>query len=407
MGFNINLSFGRSFNTPEFAERDSSGNWFMQLFSNISKANKIKTAKHRFDAVMNNPAVLINFRLISDLGSLGRVHSFKGNVINQTDFLYTIRKKPNYFQSWEQFFKDYYYWVNMGTAYLYDSTTANIPSDVDQLYWLHPHRLEFSPEQKKALGGLIDGKSDYRKLMSSQVTYHQPNGSKKQIPLAHVKPFFSLSNGLSGNWFEGDSFLDALYKIIANSDSSLDSLGTNLKYSQKFGVSAKTDKQNLNDFPTMGDTEKSDVEQKIASKKEVTVSKSPLNIEPFVKNLSNLKLDEIFLTQYFIIGKTLGIPRDVSEAYLSGGATFENQDKSFIKFISTGLQPLGDMLVAHFMDSWKFEDLQITWKHLPAYQSVKNEQETSRKTALENLKIAMELGLDDKEKQRLLNEIMQ
>ena len=406
MGFNINLSFGRSYQ-PESIERDSAGNWFNQLFSNISKANKIKTAQQRFNAVMDHPAVLINFRLISDLGSLGRIHSFKNNILQQTDFLYTIRKKPNYFQSWEQFFKDYYYWVNMGTAYLYDPTTANTASDKDQLYWLHPHRLEFTTNQKKALGGLVEGDKEYRDLMKSNVVYHQPNGSKKEIQLKHIKPFFSLSNGLSGNWYEGDSFLDALYKIIANSDSALDSLGTNLKYTQKFGVSAKSDKQNLNDFPTMGDVEKKDVEQKIASRKEVTVSKSPLNIEPFVKSLANLKLDETFLTQYFIIGKMLGIPKDVSEAYLSGGATFENQDKAFVKFISTALQPLGDMLVAHFMESWGLEDLQITWKHLPAYQSAKRELEASRKIALENLKIASELGFDEKEKQRLLNEIMQ
>ena len=402
MGFNFNLSFGSSFKQPEYVELDRHGNWFYQLWSNLFSANKIKCAKTRYEAVMSNPAVLINFRLIADMGSLVRIHEYKENNISTTDWLYTKKKKPNFFQSWEQFIKDYYFWVNMGTAYLYDPSQGEL-NDSDQLYWLIPNKLQFSDKQTKMLQGFISSKQNYSELMREQAEYTQPNGKTIKIPLKHIKPFFSLSNGLSGNWYEGGSYLDALYKIISISDESLDSLGTNLKYTQKFAVSAKSDKQNINDFPTMGDTEKSDVEKKIASKKEVTVSKSPLQVERFVKDLANLKLDETFLTQYFIIAKMFGIPKDVAEAYLNGGATFENQSESMIKFISTSLQPLIDNLVSHFNNN----DLRATWEHLPIYQTARKSRAESRKIELENLKLAVELGLNETEKANYLNEIMQ
>lgn len=401
MGFNFNLSFGRS-SQPESVERDMHGNWFYQMFSNLFSPNKIKCAKTRYEAVMEHPAVLINFRLIADMGSLVRIHEYKENNIQTLDWIYTKKKTPNFFQSWEQFWKDYYFWVNMGTAYLYDPSNGEL-NDSDQLYWLIPDRLQFSDKQTKALKGFINAKQNYNELMREQVEYTQPNGKSIKIPLKHIKPFFSLSNGLSGNWYDGGSYLDALYKVIAISDQSLDSLGTNLKYTQKFAVSAKTDKQNLNDFPTMEDTEKSDVETKIASKKEVTVSKSPLQVDPFVKDLTKLKLDEVFLTQYFIIAKMFGIPKDVAEAYLNGGATFENQSESMIKFISTSLQPLIDQLISHFDNN----DLRATWEHLPIYQTARKSRAEGRKIELENLKIAVELGLNEKDKENYLNEIMQ
>lgn len=405
MRFSFDLNFGRSYK-PEYVERDREGNWFYQTWSSLFKANKIKCAKSRYEAVMNNPAVLINFRLISDMGSLCRIHEYKDNNINTTDFLYTLKSRPNFFQSWEQFFKDYYLWVNMGTAYLYDSSNGKLTNS-DQLYWLIPDRLQFTSKQTKMLQSLMFANKSYNELMKEMVKYTQPNGDVTNIPLKYIKPFFSLSNGLSGNWYEGGSYLDALYKVISNSDSSIDSLGVNLKYTQKFAVSAKSDKTSLADFPTMGDTEKIDVEEKIASKKEVTVSKAPLNVERFVKDIANLKLDETFLTQYFIIGKMFGIPKDVSEAYLTGGATFENQDKSMIKFISTSLQPLMDNLVATLMDQWGVKDLRATWEHLPIYQTAKKEEAESRKLDLENLKMAVELGLSDADKENYLNEIMQ
>ena len=401
MRFNLDLSFGRSYQ-PEYIERDSRGNVFYQLWSNLFSANKIKCAKTRYEAVMSNPAVLINFRLIADMGSLVRVHEYKENNIATTDWLYTKKKKPNFFQSWEQFIKDYYFWVNMGTAYLYDPSQGDL-GDSDQIYWLIPNKLQFTDKQTKMLQGFINAEKNYNELMKEQVKYTQPNGITIPIPLKHIKPFFSLSNGLSGNWYEGGSYLDALYKIISISEESLDSLGTNLKYTQKFAVSAKSDKQNLNDFQTMGDTEKSDVEQKIASKKEVTVSKSPLQVERFVKDIANLKLDETFLTQYFIIAKMFGVPKDVAEAYLSGGATFENQSESMIKFISTSLQPLIDNLVSHFNNN----DLRATWEHLPIYQTARKSRAESRKLELENLKLAVELGLNEVDKNNYLNEIMQ
>lgn len=400
MGFDLNISFGNR--KPQFAERDMHGNWFYQVWSNLFKADKFKTYGNRFDAVMDNPAVLINFRLIADMGSLVRIHKYKENVIEETDFLYSLKKRPNFFQPWEQFFKDYYFWANIGTAYLYDPSQGEL-NDSDQLYWLNPDKLQFTKEQSKALKSLVFANKTYNDLMKSNVKYTQENGDTIQIPLKHITPFFSLSNGLSGNWYEGKSYLDALYKIVRIADESLNSLGTNLKYTQKFAVSSKTDKQNLNDFPSMGDNEKNDVEQKIASKKEVTVSKSPLQVERFVKDIANLKLDDTFLTQYFIIGKMFGIPKDVSEAYLSGGATFENQSESMIKFISTSLQPLIDPLVSHF----KQDDLRATWEHLPIYAVTRKTKSESRKLDLENLKLATDLGLNESERLRILGEIMQ
>jgi len=401
MGFNFNLSFGRSYQ-PESIEIDSRGNVFYELWNNLFKANKIKCAETRYKAVMDNPAVLLNLKLIADMGSLVRIHEYKDNNIQTTDFLYTKKKYPNFFQSWEQFFKDFYLWANMGTAYLYDPSKGEL-NDSDQLYWLIPNKLDFSKEQKEALGGFVASQTVYNKLMATNVKYTQPNGKTIPIPLKHIKPFFSFSNGLSGNWFDGGSYLDSLYKIITNSDLSLNSQAVNLDKSKEFLVSKKESKDSLNEFATMGDAEKEDVERKLVNGKTFTVSKAPVNIQRIVSDLQNLKLDETFLTQYFIIGKMFGIPKDVSEAYLNNGATFENQDKSMIKFISTSLQPLMDSLVSHF----NYNDLRATWEHLPIYQTASKERAERRKIELENLALAVELGLSESDKKNYLKEIMQ
>lgn len=405
MGFNFNISFGN--NKPLHVERNERGNWFYEMWNSMFSAGKIKTNKARLDAVLDNPAVMLAFKQVADFGSLGRIHKFNDSKVVEQDALYKLKKRPNYFQTWEQFLKDYYFYVNIGTAYLYDNSIGGKLSDNDQLYFLNPAGLKFTIEQKEVLGGLVLSQKEYNNVMKTNVKYCQPNGKEINIPLKNIKPFFSVSNGLSGNWFEGLSVLDTLYKIINLSDESLNALGVNLKYSQKFGVSAKSDKQNLNEFGAMGTQEKGDIEQKIASKKEVTVSKSPLQIERFVSDIQKLKLDETFLTQYFIISKMLGIPKDMAEAYVNGGATFENQDKSAVKFISSALQPLGDPLVGYMFEAWGFEDLRITWEHLPIYASAKKSEEESRKIALENLQLAKELGFNEKDVNNSLTEIMQ
>lgn len=405
MSFEFNFSIGKS-PKPQYVEIDMNGNIFYQLWSSMFNSKKIKCANSRIEAVLDNPAVMLNFKLISDLGSLGRVHEYKKGVINVNDILYQFKKQPNFFQSWEQFIWDYYFWVNTGTAYLYDDSNGLL-GDSNNLYWLDPRRLQFNKETKDLLNSLILAKDTYKGLESKFVSYVHSNGKEMKISLKHIKPFFSMSNGISGNWYEGESPLDSLYKIISISDSSLNSLGVNLDKSKEFMVSKKESKEALNDFVTMGNDEKKDVEEKLSSSKTFVVSKAPVNVQRIVSDLANLKLDDTFLTMYFIVGKMLGIPKDVSEAYLTGGATFENQDKSSIKFISTSLQPLGDKLTAYLMNSQEKEDWRISWEHLPMFQTAKVEKENSRKTQLENLQLAVDLGLDESEVKRILTDIMQ
>lgn len=392
MGFNFSLNFGNS--QPITAERDLAGNWFYSMFSIKSSIKQLTSDKQKLDLILTNPAVLKVFKLNCDLFSLGKVYNVQNGKLIQKDFLNTIQPRPNKHQTWNQFEWDYMFYRMLGTAYLWRSNNTNLQSSETKFYWLNPAKMEFDSKLLKKLDKLTLSQSSFNELERETIKYTFEDGSKLNIPLSQITPFFDLSNSVSGNWYKGNSCIDALYKVITNNNELLDAQNINLRYSGKFGVTGQQDPNNVSQIP-MSETEKIDIESKVNGKKSVHAFKSKVDINRFVSDIANLKLDEQYLNQYFIIGSMYGIPRDVLEANLSG-STYENQEKATGKHISYALQPAGDDLINWF-SSFIGVELAISWNYLPFMQVFERDRAEVNKMKAETFKTLVDAGISAEE----------
>jgi hypothetical protein len=375
MGFNFNFGFGN--NTPQIIERDSSGNIFFEIFSG-THASKFKSEQDKINTVLSNPAVLKVFALNCDLFSLGKIND---------DFLYTQRKKPNFKQNWTQFLWDYMFFTQLGTAYLW--TPNNKLNETSPIQWLNPANIEFDTNIIDKINNLILSNITYKELIKGTIKYNFGN-TTKLIPLSEITPFYDLTNSVSDNSFKGISRIDALYKIISNSENALNAKSINLEFSQKFVASSKSESlESVN----MTDTEKQSIEGIVRSNKTVHAIKKPIDIKRFVDDIARLKLDECFYNDYFMIGSMYGIPRDVLEANLKG-STYENQEKAVNRHVEYVLKPKGQMLTDSFEDLFNYSDLVMSWEHLSFNQVFERERQEVIKLKLENEILAKENNIN-------------
>jgi hypothetical protein len=383
MGFNLNFSFGN--NAPQTIERDLSGNFFYEVLNQNANLSKFKNDKEKLNVVLSNPAALKVFALNCDLFSLGKI-----NTPTETDFLYSQRKKPNFKQNWTQFLWDYMFFMQLGTAYLW--TPNNQLNETSPIQWLNPANIEFDTNIVDKLNSLILSKITYSDIIKGTIKYNIGNTSKV-IPISEITPFYDLTNSVSDNHFKGVSRLDALYKIISNSENALNAKNINLEFSQKFVATAKNDSlESVN----MTDVEKRNIEGVVRSSKSVHAIKKPIEIKRFVDDIARLKLDECFYNDYFMIGSMYGIPKDILESNLKG-STYENQEKATNRHVEYVLKPKGQLLTDTFEEKFNYSELFMSWEHLAFNQVFEKERQEVIKLKLDNkiLADANNINLDE------------
>lgn len=320
-----------------------------------------------------------------DLFSLGEIKVWRGNKLVEDDPFLKLLNNPNPFQTKRQILWDYMFWLMFGNAYLYiDSSDAEKESN--KLYFLDTQKIDFPKALRDNSDKLIFSKQSERDFFNHQIKYNYNDGTSIKLPYSKIITFSDLSNGM--NWVKGSSRIDALYKIISNSEHSIDAKNVNIRYSGKFLVS-NTKEKDLDALP-MSDDEKEDIEKKIDDRKHVRATKSMVDIKRYVENIGQLKLDEAYLADYYLIGKMYGIPRDVLEAYKS--STYENQEKARGSHVSYTLKPKGDDFVngiekrLGYSDQGK--DITISWDHLSfmeVFERQRSETEFKRSQTLNNL----------------------
>jgi len=389
--FNLNFGFGNnSINEPVSVEKDNAGNWFYTMFSSKNRSKRFVTEKEKIETILSSPACLKVFALNCDLFSLGKI-----NTKETSEYLKTLRKKPNYKQNWTQFKWDYMFWTMTGTAYLYKSG-GRLLNDSNTLQWLNPANLVWEGTLLNRMKDFIFTKATFKEIMSSTVKYNFGNGKSKYIPLDEITPIFDLSNGMSDNFYQGVSRVDALYKIICNSEEALDAININLEFSKKFVVSGKQDPSDVTKVP-MGIQEKEDIETKVRGGKSVHAMRSQIDIKRFVDNISALKLDDAYSNAYYNIGSMFGIPKDILEVYNQKGTTYENQEKSIVRHIEYTLKPKGKNLTDVLEDVLDINDTEMVWSDMACYQVFEKEKQEVIALKLENAILAKEndIKIDD------------
>jgi hypothetical protein len=378
---------------PLSIEVDRGGNIFYRMFSSSGSFTSPTTDRVKLEIILRNPACLKVFKLNADLGSLGKVAEFQGDKFIEINALKKYQDKPNKHQTWKQFFWDYFFYNSLGTAYLWRSNNTNLDFSTTSFYWLNPAKITFDGSLERKLDKLDLSDKSVNELGREFIKYTFNDGTVKDIPLKDVQAFFDLSNSVSGNWYKGNSCIDALYKIIENSEIALSAKNVNLDYTRKFLVSGRQDPENTTQLPLTDDEQKS-IQSIVDGDMKIRGVKSQVDIRRFVDDLAKLKLDEAFIADYFMIGTMFGIPRDVLEANLRG-ATYENQEKATGKHITYSIQPKADDLM-EWIGGFIGKELKMLYNHLPFMQYVEKDRAETVRVKAEAFKIFVENGIDPK-----------
>lgn len=270
-------------------------------------------------------------------------------------------------QTGKQILWDYMFWNMVGTSNVYLDSEL-VDKSNNKIYLLENQKMEYPLWMQQNSDKMIFSKGKEEEMMDQKIIYRYNDGTTIPIPLRKIMVFTDLTNGV-GNWFKSFSRIDALYKIISNSEVMLDSENINGRFSGKFMVAGTADPNDVTKIP-LGNDEKTDIERKMQDHREVHAVKSMVDIKRFVENMGQLKLNEKYLAAYFLIGNMYGIPRDVLEAYNS--STFENQEKARGAHVSYTLEPKAVELMQAlskrfgYLDSGK--ELVMSWDHLPFMQ---------------------------------------
>ena len=361
--------------------------------------NQFANDHQKLAMVLSNPAVMKVFSLQCDLFSMGKVTVEKSigkkvKVIEDDPFLELIRN-PNPFTSTEsQFLWDFMFWNMMGTSYCYvDSKDVTKP--LNKMYFLDPGKIVWPKDFEAKKDKLVFSEAEVKNILKTTITYKYHDGTTFNFPLDRLIMCHDLTNS-SGNFYKGPSRLDALTKIISNSEYTLDADNINIRYSGKFLVGS--DKAVGTSIKVgMSTEEKDDIANKIdTDTKSVWPLQSMVNIQRFVSDMANLQLSEKYLHLYFVVGNMYGIPRDVLEAYNS--ATYENQEKARAAHVNYCLEPKGEQFMDGFEVHFKYREVKkkinINWDHLPFVQIFAKEKAETKKVTIENLTSLLALGVD-------------
>lgn len=357
----------------------------------------------KLTAIFSNPSLLKVFCLQCDLFSLGQIYVYnKKDRIIDGDPALDLLSQPNPLQNKSQFLWDYMFWNMVGTAYCYVDSDA-VDKTNNKLYFLDITKIEWPAELQKDADKLIFSTAKEDSLMETMIKYRYTDGTYFEFKLKKLIIMTDLTNGV-GNWFKSPSRIDALYKIISNSEATMDANNINTRFSGKFMVAGTPDPSNVTQTP-LGDDEKQSIEQKMNGNKEVHAVKSMIEIKRFVENMRNMVLNENFLAQYFIIGNMFGIPRDVLEAYQS--ATYENQEKARASHVSYTLQPKGNDFMDALSKRWGYSSrgwkLVIDWAHLPFMQVFEKDRALTEQIKVNTFNQLLNNGVPIEEVNRYLD----
>lgn len=390
--------FSFNSNKPNYVERDSNGNFFYSIkdFFNGSESNYFNSYQKKLKAVIYNPAVLKVITFRADIYSQIKFNEFANDKLVQNDCLYNIAKKPNPMQSWVDFHYDISFWRDLGNAYIY--------KEKDVIYCLNPLFIEIKEAQLKEINKYRF--SDFQTKQSKKGEFKAKFNEKAEwqtLKLENLYILSDLSPSITGNWMQGNSRLDALYQVVKNSELSLKAKNRNLFYTTKFSVSGQYDASNQYSTP-MGEAEKISIEKGLQGNREIYATKEKIDVKQLVNNLSSLKLDDSYIADLSIIGNMYGLGKDVLDI-LAKGSTFENKEKAIGSFIDYSIMPKAQQNSDLYEIIFEKEDIRGSFKHLPFNAVFEQEKINNNTVELNNLILAVELGLDENIKQSKLKEI--
>lgn len=365
-------------------------------FAQVLHAHTSYQSSYKLNAVLASPAVLKVFALQCDLFSMGKVTVEQNEREIEDDPFLSLIRDPNPFTNTKsQFLWNFMFFNMLGTAYCYVNSKV-VDAKNNKMYFLEPHKIIWPQVFLRNRDKLVFSEAEVTALNKTLITYRYDDGTMIEFPFDRLVMSFDLTNS-TGCFYQGPSRLDALYKIISNSEHVLDSENINIRYTSKFLVGAEN---KTGTIPGLGEEEKTGIMDSMeAGGKNVYPIRSKPTISRFVSDLGALQLPQEYLHQYFLIGNMYNIPRDVLEAYNS--ATYENQEKARAAHVNYTLEPKGNQFMDAFEVHFKYRDagknIKITWKDLPFMQVFAKEKAETKKVQVEVLTSLLAVGVPIKE----------
>ena len=386
--------FSNLWNDIVSVRRYRNGQFFFERYNTSPSYTQFLTYEQKLRIVFTNPAVLKVFKLNCDLFSMGMLKAVSDQGRERpNDRLLKMLQNPNPFQNRRQFMWDAMFYYMLGNAYLY--STRKVISNSTYLYWLNPAGLDFDTSTANDLSRIVMSPRTARELMDRTITYRQYNTQAIELRLGDIVPFHDLSNSVSKNWYQSYSPLDALYKVISNSDAALDSKNINVRFSGKYLVAGTKNANDVHALP-MSPDEKEQIEANIQHPKSVTAVKTMTDIKRYVEDIGKLQLDEAYIKDFMHIGAMYSIPKEILDA-VAEGSTFENQEKATGRHIEYAFKPKAADLMSGIEKRFGYTEgstrLMYKFDHLMFMRIFEREAEAGRTTKLNNLIAAREAGL--------------
>lgn len=363
-------------------ERDRVGNWWYS-YGEVSGFNE---NKDYLKQAINNPVLLSIIALRSRVYSQMKIMhvNSKGEEIENSEYI-KLLKKPNYFQSQEDFFfQEMFFKSATGTALTYQVDALKQPK---ALYNLIPNCINYNETEK--IKKFITTDIDFKALGKKGIIY-KLDGETWDLPIEKLIPSYDLANGLVENSFmRSPSRLQALSRTIENIDEALKSKNVNLKMSQKYLVSSDGD----GTYAHIQEPDRKDITNKIGLQS-VMLSNIKMDAKHLVSDMKKLYLDEQMNNDALTCIIAFGMNRDVINYFSNGASTYDNSEKGMQNYIQNGIQPDADDRMSSLSLQWglidKGEKLIASYEHLPVMQSIVNDKINTLKTFEETLSIGIE-----------------
>ena len=397
--------FGSNKSNVLSVERDRTGNFLYTLLEGNANSKKHKNIQ----AYNQTYALHKVIDCIKDTGKLANINLYENGKLKATNYLYQVKLKPNPYQTWTDFVEEYIFWYSLGNVYFWKPTTTF--AENQNYYFLDYSKFDDDTIKKfNKFGKKLSNQNSnefLKEFGNHIIKYKYSENETQNIPLKEV---VIIPSGINiDSWYLDNNKIEAIQKLISNSEDTLDSKNINIHFSKKYVAYQGVNKDDLAQQITgLGKQEREDIKGKVMSKDPLHVSGSNnLEVKRFIDNLKNLGFDESFLNDYLLIGMFFNVPLEVLGDFLRGkgmSSQGDAKEKAMIQFVDMCLMPILQKLTDNLeLNLTENQEVKAEFTHLWFMKVAIKQQADQRKADLEALKIAKELGLDETKVQEQLN----
>lgn len=354
---------------------------------------------------LTNPALFTVFDLRSTMFSKAEVlvKSLDGDIIENDPF-YNLIDNPYPHTSKQDFLYKHLWLKGLGSSHVRKIGVSGMNNidGVIGLYHLLPNNIDWNNIEENQRNFLIT-KDDLKRFNDQKIKYNFNGQNNIDIPLSELISFYDVTNGLinDGQLLRSPSRIEALKGVLFNVDQNIKSQGLNLIFSSKY---LAANKSNVQGTPvSLREDDKKDAETNLYHK-DIIATNADLNVQSLAADFRKLMLSDLFADDYFKTCRAYNVPREVGEAWLQSGGTFENQEKGAVRWIQSSIQFEGNDFGNTYTTAFNYREqgkqICLSWENAPIMSAAHKEEEEAYRSFIETLKIQIDSGMITPEEAR-------